>query len=296
MMIGAMTRAACRAVPLTSLVPAGTFWALEGAKAMRLSGRTVLITGGSSGIGLELARLLVARANTVLITGRDLARLEAVKRELSGVAIYQSDVSDPAQVSRLHEQVMARHPTLDTLINNAGIMRNMRLGVARDLVDVTREIDVNLSGPIRMVQRFLPALSARGNALIINVSSGLAFVPLPISPVYSATKAAMHSYTKCLREQLRATGVTVVELAPPPVETALFRGEFADEMKGERAMQPEELARRALAAIEAGRTEVSPGVSNQLAAMSRVAPTLMFTQMAKLGRKSAGATVPISSG
>ena len=161
------------------------------------------------------------------------------------------------------------------------------MGAARDLSDITREIDVNLSGPIRMVQQFLPALSAQKNALIINVSSGLAFVPLPISPVYSATKAAMHSYTKCLREQLRGTGVTVVELAPPPVETPLFRGEFGDEMKGEKAMSPGELARRALTAIEAGRVEVRPGVSNLLATMSRIAPGFMFAQMAKLGRKSA---------
>ena len=184
---------------------------------------------------------------------------------------------------------MARHPALDVLINNAGIMRNLRLGAFHDLSDVTREIDVNLSGPIRMVQQFLPALSARKGALIVNVSSGLAFVPLPISPVYSAAKVAMHSYTRCLREQLRGTGVTVVELAPPPVETRLFRGEFAEEMKGEKAMPPAELARRALAGIEAGRLEIRPGVSNLLATMSRVAPGFMFTQMARLGRKSAGA-------
>ena len=262
---------------------------------MRLSGRTILITGGSSGIGLALARLLLTRGNTVLITGRDPAKLAAVTRELPGAETYQSDVSDPLHVARLHEQVMARHPQLDTLINNAGIMRNLRLGAARDLSDITHEIDVNLSGPIRMVQQFLPALSAQKNALIINVSSGLAFVPLPISPVYSATKAAMHSYTKCLREQLRGTGITVVELAPPPVETPLFRGEFAEEMKGEKAMPPGELARRALTAIEAGQVEIRPGVSNLLATMSRIAPGFMFTQMAKLGRKSANATVPVPS-
>ncbi len=254
---------------------------------MRLSRRTALVTGGTSGIGLELTRLLVARGNTVLVTGRNPARLEAVKRELPGVDIYQSDVGDPAQIASLHEQVMARHPAMDMLINNAGIMRNLRLSVLHDLSDVTREIDVNLSGPIRMVQQFLPVLSAQKGALIVNVSSGLAFVPLPISPVYSAAKAAMHSYTQCLREQLRGTDVTVVELAPPPVETPLFRGEFAEEMKGEKAMPPAELARRALVGIEAGRLEIRPGVSNLLATMSRVAPGFMFTQMARLGRRSA---------
>ncbi len=253
---------------------------------MKLSGRTVLVTGGTSGIGLSLARLLVARGNTVLITGRDPAKLDAAKRELPGVDTFRSDVSDPVQIAELHEQVVARHPTLDVLFNNAGIMRNLRLGAHRNLADVTREVDVNLTGPIRMVQQFLPVLSARKSALIVNVSSGLAFVPLPISPVYSAAKAAMHSYTRCLREQLRGTGVTVVELAPPPVETPLFRGEFTEEMKGEKAMPPDELARRALAGIEAGRLEIRPGVSALLATMSRVAPGFMFTQMARLGRRS----------
>ena len=102
----------------------------------------------------------------------------------------------------------------------------------------------------------------------------------------------MHSYTRCLREQLRGTGVTVVELAPPPVETPLFRGEFAEEMKREKAMPPDEFARRALAGIEAGRLEIRPGVSTLLAAMSRVAPGFMFTQMARLGRRSAGVAKP----
>ncbi len=95
---------------------------------MQLSGRIVLVTGGTSGIGLELARLLVGRGNTVLVTGREPARLEAVKRELPGVDTYRSDVGDPVQIASLHKQVMARHPALDVLINNAGIMRNLRLG------------------------------------------------------------------------------------------------------------------------------------------------------------------------
>ena len=255
---------------------------------MKLSGHTVLITGGTSGIGLALTRLLVARGNTVLITGRDPIKLDAVRRELPEVQTYQSDVSDPAQIILLHSQVMARNPVVDVLINNAGIMRNLKLIASYDILDVTREIDINLSGPIRMVQQFLPALRASKGALIVNVSSGLAFVPLPISPIYSAAKAAMHSYSKCLREQLRDTGVKVVELAPPPIETPLFRGEFEEEMKGEKAMPPAELARRALAGIEAGRLEIRPGVSNVLAAMSRIAPGFMFGQMAKLGRKAGG--------
>ena len=117
------------------------------------------------------------------------------------------------------------------------------------------------------------------------MSSALAFVPFPIAPVYSATKAGLHAYTRCLREQLRGSGVRVVELAPPGVETPLFRGdEFAEEMKGQKAMAVDALAGQAIAGIEAGRLEIRPGVSNVLNAMSRLAPNLMFTQMAKMGR------------
>ena len=182
---------------------------------MKLERRTVLITGGTSGIGLELARQLLPRGNAVIVTGRDRDRLDAAKRALPGLHTIQSDVSDPAAIAALHANVLAQFPTLDTLVNNAGIMRNLDLNRERDLVDVTREIEINLSGPVRMVQQFLPHLKTRAGALIVNVSSGLAFVPLPIAPIYCATKAALHSYSQSLRVQLDGTGVTVIELAPP---------------------------------------------------------------------------------
>jgi uncharacterized oxidoreductase len=180
--------------------------------------------------------------------------------------------------------VVAQFPTLDTLINNAGIMRNLDLNDDRDLTDVTREIDTNLSGPVRMIQQFLPHLKSRPDALILNVSSGLAFIPFPASPVYCATKAAIHSFSQSLRVQLDGTGVTVVELAPPAVETRLMRGEFAEEMKGQKGMDPVVLARRAIAGIEAGKLEIRPGLSNVLKAMSRIAPAFMLKQMAKMGK------------
>lgn len=255
---------------------------------MKLEHRTVLITGGTSGIGLELARQLLRRGNTVLVTGRDQGRLDAAAAALPGVHTFRSDASDPAAIADLHEAVLARFPELDTLINNAGIMRNLKLREERDLLDVTREIEVNLSGPVRMVQRFLPHLTAVPGGLIVNVSSGLAFVPLPVAPIYCATKAAMHSFTQSLRMQLRGTGVTVVELAPPGVETPLFRGEFAEEMRGQKPMSVEVLAARAIAGIEAGKLEIRPGVANMLKAMSRVAPGFMLAQMAKMGGKRAG--------
>lgn len=251
---------------------------------MKLKQRTVLITGGTSGIGLELARQLLGRGNTVIVTGRDQDALDAAARTLPGVHAFKSDVSDPQAITALCEAVVARFPALDTLINNAGIMRNIRLDGERSLQDVTREIEVNLSGPVRMVQQFLPHLMSRPGALVVNVSSGLAFVPLPAAPIYCATKAAIHSYTQSLRVQLKGKGITVVELAPPGVETPLFRGEFAEETRGQKAMDPKELVRRALAGIEANKPEIRPGLSNVLNAMSRLAPRLMLSQMVKMSK------------
>ncbi len=260
---------------------------------MKLEKRTVLITGGTSGIGLELAKQLLQRGNTVIVTGRDQEKLDSAKRALPSVQTFKSDVSNASDIAILHQSVLAQFPALDTLINNAGIMRNLKLNQPRDLTDVTREIEINLSGPVRMIQQFLPHLKTRKDALIVNVSSGLAFIPLTISPVYSATKAAIHSYTQSLRAQLEGMGVTVVELAPPGVETPLFRGEFADEMKGQKGMDVKVLAKKAIAGIEAGKLEIRPGLSNVLKIMSRIAPQFMLNQMAKMAKAKRVTQPPI---
>jgi uncharacterized oxidoreductase len=122
--------------------------------------------------------------------------------------------------------------------------------------------------------------------LIVNVSSGLAFIPFPAAPIYCATKAAIHSFMQSLRVQLEGSGVTVVELAPPGTETPLFRGEFEQEMRGEKAMDPKVLAQRAIDGIEAGKLEIRPGLANVLKIMSRIAPSFMLGQMTKLSRRN----------
>lgn len=249
---------------------------------MKMNGRTILITGGTSGIGFELAKQLLERSNTVLITGRDEDKLKEAKLKLPGVHTFQSDASKPEQVEILRRQVFAAFPLCDTLFNNAGIMRNLNVNQPRSLTDVTRELDINLSGPVQMVQEFLPYLKSRKNALIVNVSSGLAFIPFPLSPVYSAAKAGVHAFTRCLRVQLKGSGVTVVELAPPGVETPLLRGEFQSEMKGQKGMDVSVLVRKTIAGIEGGQTEIRPGMSNVLYLLSRLAPQLPFGQMAKM--------------
>ncbi len=253
---------------------------------MKLQHRTILITGGTSGIGFELARQLLKRGNTVLITGRDQAKLDLARQALPAVHVFQSDVSDPAAIPLLHERLLAQFPALDTLVNNAGVMRNLDLkrnrSLDRELTDITREIEINLSGPVRMIQHFLPHLKSRQNGLIVNVTSGLAFVPLPASPVYCATKAAMHSFTQSLRAQMRGTGVSVVELAPPGVDTPLFN-DFGQGMKKQKGMDVALFARKAIAGIENGKMEVRPGLANVLKIASRVAPEFMFGQMVKMG-------------
>jgi uncharacterized oxidoreductase len=250
---------------------------------MKLSGNTVLITGGTSGIGFELAARFQAKGNTVIVTGRDPAGLARAQAALPGLHTVRSDVADPAAVIALHREVTQAFPDLNMLINNAGIMRkiNLQAGTA-DLEEMTREIDINLSGCIRMVMQFLPHLMARRSAAIVNVTSGLAFVPFPISPVYSAAKAGLHSFTQSLRVQLKHTGVKVFELAPPATETPLFRGDFsADDLRFVTPMPLETLGRHAMAGLERDVLEIRPGLSNMLKLMSRIAPGFILAQLAK---------------
>ena len=251
---------------------------------MQLEGRTILITGGTSGIGFEFARQLMLRRNVVIITGRDAQRLSEARAALPGIETMQSDASKPDEIRTLVQRVKEEFPACDTLINNAGIMRNLNMNQPRLLTDVTREIDTNLSGPMQIVQEFLPHLKSRPNALIVNVSSGLAYVPFPLSPIYSASKAGLHAFTRCLRVQLKGSKVTVVELSPPAVETKLTTAEFQMEMKGQKGMAADVLVRKAIAGIEAGKLEVRPGLSNVLYVLSRLLPSLPFGQMAKMVR------------
>jgi uncharacterized oxidoreductase len=252
---------------------------------MNLRNRTILITGGTSGIGFELAKRLLERdrGNTVIVTARNKDNLERAERALPGLHTFQSDVGDPAAIVELRDSVLARFPALDTLVNNAGIMRVQKFNQDQEIEDITREIEVCFSGPVRMVQQFMPHLKTLKNALVVNVSSGSALIPFPISPVYSAAKAALHSFTESLRVQMKNTGVTVVELIPPGVETPLFRSEeFAREMKVPKGMDAALFAKKAIAGIEAGKLEIRPGLANVLAIMSRVAPGFMLNQMGSM--------------
>jgi len=189
---------------------------------MRMSGNTMLITGGTSGIGLGLARLFHAEGNTVIIAGRREQLLADIAAEHPGMDSVVLDVEDPGSIRDAIATVLERHPDLDVVINNAGIMLPEDLTDPEHLGVAENTVVTNLLGPIRVLAPVLPFLVAQPTATIIIVSSGLAFVPLPLTPTYCATKAAIHSYTESLRVQLADTNVQVLELIPPGVQTDLM--------------------------------------------------------------------------
>ena len=248
---------------------------------MKLTSNTILITGGASGIGYELTKQLTALGNTILITGRDQAKMDRAKAAFPRIHTFRSDVSDPKAIATLFENVTKQIPELNILVNNAGIMRKINVHEAGSLEDITREIEINLSGPIRMVKQFLPHLKTKSEAAIINVSSGLAFVPLPISPVYCATKAGLHSFTESLRVQLKNTKVKVFELAPPATQTELLGDFNFEDMKGVSIMKVEDMVKVAVKGMQADRFEIRPGQANQLKLMSRLAPGFILKQMSR---------------
>ncbi|WP_459666593.1 SDR family oxidoreductase [Novosphingobium sp. 11B] len=215
---------------------------------MKTTGNTILITGGGSGIGEALARRFHDAGNIVIVAGRRLDALEAACAGRANMHAITLDVESAAGVAAFAPEVLEKFPALNVLVNNAGIMRYERLDRARDLSDAEATITTNLLGPIRLIDALVDHLVARGDGAIVNVTSGLAFVPLPGTPTYNATKAAIHSYTMSLREMLRDK-VEVIELAPPAVQTDLTPGqstregyqplgEFADEVMALFAQQP----------------------------------------------------------
>ena len=192
---------------------------------MHISGNTVLVTGGGSGIGRGLAEALHARGDRVIIAERNLSKLAGVADANAGIVSYKLDVANPRAVRRAAEELGAREPGLNGLVNGAGVMIAEALDQPQsDLVIPETTVATNLLGPIRVTAAFLPQLMRQRRSTIINVSSGLAFVPLVKAPTYCVTKAAIHSWTVSLRVQMEGSPVEVLELIPPAVQTDLMPG------------------------------------------------------------------------
>lgn len=192
---------------------------------MNLTGNTILITGGGTGIGRGLAEQLHKLGNQIVIAGRRKNALDETTAANPGMKSLILDIEDPAAIRSFSAQAVASFPALNVLVNNAGIMRPENLlAQPSDLADAEATITTNLLGPIRLTAALLPHLQKQPHAAIVNVSSGLAFLPLALTPTYCATKAAIHSYTESLRYQLRGTQIEVLELIPPYVATYLMDG------------------------------------------------------------------------
>lgn len=232
---------------------------------MKLQGKTILLTGGTDGIGLRLARQLRDKGAHVIATGRTLARIASAKGE--GFEVIPADLAGPEGVAAVVAGMAGR--PLDVLINNAGMgaAHDYRLAPP-DPLDDERTLWLNLHAPIRLIAAFLPVLSARPEAMIVNVTSGLAIAPSAGAPLYCATKAALRSYTMALRAQLKGTGVHVLEALPPLVDTAMTAG------RGNNKLSPEECARQIIAAMEQGRNEANVGMVKVLRAVYSLSPAL----------------------
>ncbi len=188
---------------------------------MNTTGNTIFITGGGSGIGRALAESFHQLGNKVIIAGRRQQVLDETTAANPGMASITLNIEDPADIQRVATQLAKDHPSLNTIIHNAGIMRPENL-LTPNLADSEATIATNLLGPIRLTAALLPQLQKQASATILTVSSGLAFLPMAITPTYSATKAAIHSWSQSLRYQLRSTNIQVIEIAPPYVQTELM--------------------------------------------------------------------------
>ncbi|WP_298170044.1 SDR family NAD(P)-dependent oxidoreductase [Novosphingobium sp.] len=232
---------------------------------MNFQGKTILLTGGTDGIGLRLARQLRGKGANLIITGRTPERIAAAGAE--GFEVIPADLAGPEGVEAVIAGLAGR--PIDVLINNAG------MGAAHDFreappleADDERTLWLNVHAPIRLIGRLMDTLRSRPEAMIVNVTSGLAIAPNAGSPLYCATKAALRSYTMALRAQLKGTGVHVLEAMPPLVDTAMTAG------RGSSKLSPEECARQIIAAMEGGKNEANVGMVKVLRAVYSVSPAL----------------------
>jgi uncharacterized oxidoreductase len=252
---------------------------------MKLGGNTVLITGGATGIGLALAKEFVAAGSEVIVCCRNRPDLGLAVAKLPELKVATCDASTEEGRRRLHDWTIKNFPDLNIVVNNAGIQRmvdfkkgteDLRRHIVEDGQD---EIDVNLKAYVYLAALFVPDLMKRKEAAVINVSSGLAFIPLAITPVYSATKAAVHSFSITLRRQLRDTSVKVFEVIPPTTDTNLDKGARRARGQANRGIPAEDVAKAAIEGIAKDEYEIAIGQAVGLRAASKDGFEQAFTRM-----------------
>lgn len=236
---------------------------------MNTSGNIVLITGGSSGIGLAMAVRFLSIGNRVIITGRDQNKLNLVKTRYPELDVFACDLANQQDLERLVEFVHAKYSGLNLLVNNAGVQFNYEFQEGAFLSDkIEYEVAVNLIAPMKLTAYLLPLLLQNGKGAIINVSSALFMSPKKLASVYCATKSGIHSFTKTLRYQLATTEIKVFEIIPPLVATRMTEG------RGKAKITPEELVDEFLRDFQRDKFESFIGKSNYLRLINRISPAL----------------------
>ena len=247
---------------------------------MKTRGNTVLITGGATGIGFALAEAFSKAGGAVIICGRRENKLREAYAKLPLIGTLVCDVSKRRERESLYRWARENHPEINILINNAGIQKMVDLTRgARDLFRGEDEIATNFVAPVHLSALFVPLLSGQKAAAIINISSGLGFVPIAAMPVYCATKAAVHSFTVSLRHQLKDTSIRVFEIVPPMVDTDLGRDTTEEPQSGYRGIPPAQVATETLRALRRDEFEILVGEATDLVARSRSEPEKAFTEM-----------------
>jgi uncharacterized oxidoreductase len=243
---------------------------------MKLTGQTIVITGGSSGIGLSLAKQL-AEQNTVIIAGRDERKLESARSSIPGLRTIACDIGQAAERIRLSQALIRDYPKLNVLINNAGVQHHLRFDAdhaSRSVEILDEEINVNLLAPVHLCSLLIPHLLERPSAAIMNVTTGLVIVPKVESPLYSASKSALSTFTSMLRTQLRDSSIQVTEAMPPLVDTPMTHG------RGRGKITPDACAAEMVRGLEQGKSVIRVDKVKLLYVIHRISPGLARTIMA----------------
>jgi uncharacterized oxidoreductase len=242
---------------------------------MRITKNTVLITGGATGIGFSIAENFLNADNEVIICGRREAKLKEANQKYPKLHFKTCDVTNPNERKSLFDWINSNFGKFNILVNNAGIQRAIDLKKGVDGLQGEDEIEINLRAPIYLTELFIPLLIKKEESAIINVSSGLGFVPIASMPIYCATKAAIHSFTISLRYQLRDTSVKVFEIIPPTVDTDLDKGR----RESYRGIDPSEIGKATLIGVEKDKFEVTVGESEGLSTVSKASFDQIFSRM-----------------
>ncbi len=242
---------------------------------MELKNNSVLITGGSSGIGLEFAKWLVQKKNKVIICSRSFEKLQEAKREIPEIYFFQCDVSEIDRCKKLAEWVKDEHPDCNILVNNAAIVHTSNFYHEEEvLTQARKEIETNLFAPIALSKFFIPIIEQNPNPQIINISSGLAYVPRASYPFYNATKAALHSFTQTLRIQLQRSTIAVKEVFLPAVDTPWHKGN-----PPKIAIPVKQAVHEMVNGLEGEKEEIRVGKAKLIYRISRIAPQFAISKI-----------------